>query len=459
MSHPAFAHSGHDRGARTLRFIALPLLFLVLPSSAVAATWSVDQAGGGDRTTITAAVSSASDGDTILIGAATYIEAVTTSKALVFIGKDPDAVFWQKDPDGWYSLTFNGAAYGEVHGIRFSAVGPALCFTNCTGPSLITNCRFESLIFPNVAGAAVYSMGQILEILDCAFIDCHTTGQDWGPGAVYLYSLVEGCRIADSSFENCTSDDYGGAVRYTGTGFTVEYCSFSECSADRGGAILSEASLGVIRGNTFHVNSAGSKGGAFYNYFYEGTRFSTNLFLGNSAGAEGGAIWGNALNPTGRIFSNLFHGNDAPIGGAIYEDLFTPEIEANTFYGNTAGVAGSAVYLKSGSPHIFRNIISTHDGTAAIECLATPTFSCNDFWDNFGGDVNGCGVPEEADGNIFLDPRFCDAPQGNFELAGDSPCASGNNPPGCDPFGYSGVGCQETPIKTMSWGAIRASFR
>lgn len=457
MSNIADVVRGKQCGVFALLLFLSPGLLTF--GTATATTWVVDHAGGGDTVTIDAAVTLASDGDTILIGAGTYIETVTTAKALVFIGKDPDAVFWEKHPDGFYSLSFNGAAYGQVHGIRFTTVGPGLNFWNCLGPSLVTACRFEGLSVPEVAGAAIYSNGQIIEILDCQFIDCHTTGTGWGAGAVYLYSLVEGCRIADSWFENCTSEHYGGAIRYTGTGFTVEYCTFTECSADVGGAIMSEASLGRIRGNIFLVNSAATKGGAFYNYYYEGTRFTTCEFSGNSAGTEGGAIWGNALDPTGRIFSSLFHGNEAPLGGAIYNDSFTPEIEGNTFYNNIASMEGAAIYIAQGTPHIFLNIFSTHDGTAAIKCLMTPTFSCNDFWDNFGGDVSGCGAPEEADGNIFLDPRFCDAPDGNFELPGDSPCAPGNTPPGCDFIGCFGVACAETPVETTTWGEVRAGYR
>ncbi|MBD3160515.1 MAG: hypothetical protein GF346_00215, partial [Candidatus Eisenbacteria bacterium] len=192
-----------DRIGLGRSFVFLCLLISFSACAAHAATRVVDQAGGGDHTSIGAAVAAASDGDTILIGAGRYIESIDTPKALVFSGKDPDAVFWERHPDGWYSLEFDNAAYGEVHGIRFTDVGPGLAFSDVAGPSLVTNCRFEGLSFPDVAGAAIYSRDQVIEILDCHFVDCHTTGAGWGPGAVYLYSLVEGGRVAGCTFENC----------------------------------------------------------------------------------------------------------------------------------------------------------------------------------------------------------------------------------------------------------------
>ncbi|MBN2099805.1 MAG: right-handed parallel beta-helix repeat-containing protein [Dehalococcoidia bacterium] len=84
---------------RQLRFSALSILLCVsiisalaltalpLNNLAVAATtWYVDDSGGADFTTIQAAVSAAANGDTIMVAAGTYTEAVSTSKTLTFKG-------------------------------------------------------------------------------------------------------------------------------------------------------------------------------------------------------------------------------------------------------------------------------------------------------------------------------------------------------------------------------------
>jgi len=63
---------------------------LAVGAAAQADVWTVDQGGGGDFTTISAALGAASDGDTINVNAGTYDEKLVIQKAVNLIGQDSD---------------------------------------------------------------------------------------------------------------------------------------------------------------------------------------------------------------------------------------------------------------------------------------------------------------------------------------------------------------------------------
>lgn len=67
--------------------------------------------------------------------------------------------------------------------------------------------------------------------------------------------------------------------------------------------------------------------------------------------------------------------------------------------------------------------------------------SCVDIWGNAGGDWVGAIADQFGqDGNISLDPRFCDAEDRDFTLAAGSPCVA-DAIPGCGQLGAWPVGC------------------
>jgi len=66
--------------------IATTVAVLLVAATAQAATYTVDQGGAGDFTTIGAAITTAIDGDTINVNAGTYDEAITINEAISLIG-------------------------------------------------------------------------------------------------------------------------------------------------------------------------------------------------------------------------------------------------------------------------------------------------------------------------------------------------------------------------------------
>jgi hypothetical protein len=129
-------------------------------------------------------------------------------------------------------------------------------------------------------------------------------------------------------------------------------------------------------------------------------------------------------------------------------------LEGNVFYGQQSGVhmtSGDAEIIGNtfasswngltmeggASPFIQNNIFAS----AAVVCLTAdnaPSFECNDAFNNGGSTYFGCSNPTGSDGNISLDPLFCDAVANNFRLQPGSPCLPQNSPPGCGLIGALG---------------------
>ena len=70
----------------TIELIALAALLAVAVAPAGADMWTVDPGGGGDYTTIQAAISGAAAGDIISVAAGTYAESINVSKAVTVSG-------------------------------------------------------------------------------------------------------------------------------------------------------------------------------------------------------------------------------------------------------------------------------------------------------------------------------------------------------------------------------------
>jgi len=97
-------------------------------------------------------------------------------------------------------------------------------------------------------------------------------------------------------------------------------------------------------------------------------------------------------------------------------------------------------------------------GVASYEDYAE--LSCCDIFGNAGGDwVGKIADQYGVDGNIGMDPLFCDPENGDLHLDAASPCApfSPSNPE-CDLVGAWPVGCGGTPVTATTWGAIKALY-
>ncbi|KPJ58905.1 MAG: hypothetical protein AMJ46_13330 [Latescibacteria bacterium DG_63] len=123
-------------------------------------------------------------------------------------------------------------------------------------------------------------------------------------------------------------------------------------------------------------------------------------------------------------------------GGAIYVHLSSAIIRGNTIYDCRVGTGGTggSIYLSS-SPDVTieENIIAFCTGEAIHSYTDVPVILCNDVWGNTPTNYGGI-IPDQTgtNGNLSMDPLFCDALNEDFTLHADSPCLDA---PGCGLIG------------------------
>ncbi|MBP6875294.1 MAG: hypothetical protein KBD56_04430 [Candidatus Eisenbacteria bacterium] len=133
-------------------------------------------------------------------------------------------------------------------------------------------------------------------------------------------------------------------------------------------------------------------------------------------------------------------------------------MERCTVVGNTGG--GLCAW-DEGLLAAVNTVIAWNTGGEGIYCSGSGAADlvCCDIFGNEGGDWVGCIESQQGvNGNISLDPLFCDWQDGDLHLEVDSPCAPEYNP-ACGLIGALPVGCGSTPAQETTWGAMKALFR
>lgn len=158
-----------------------------------------------------------------------------------------------------------------------------------------------------------------------------------------IYNDGESVAIGTSIFVDNSAGWDGGAI-YNGGSLTVAYSSFTNNSADRGGAIEDLDGTLLVKNSVFIQNHATDYGGAIR----YGDTIVNSTFVGNYAGV-GGAIYGSTM----KLVNNTISGN-----------------RALSSSGN-----GGGVYNSSGTMEFTNNIIANSTGS---DCYYSGTFITND---------------------------------------------------------------------------------
>jgi predicted outer membrane repeat protein len=157
---------------------------------------------------------------------------------------------------------------------------------------------------------------------------------------------------------------------------------------------------------------------------------------------------------------SLFRNVALDFGGAILATQSASPILVNvTMIGNAASLGGGIYCNNNSTPSIQNSIIAFCEMGEAIYCDdgSSPTLECCDLFNNESGDWIGCVVDQyEVNGNISLDPLFCDPDMSDFTLRNDSPCAPDNNDCGVL-MGAWPVGCS-TSISSRTWSEVKALY-
>jgi len=170
----------------------------------------------------------------------------------------------------------------------------------------------------------------------------------------------------------------------------------------------------------------------------------------NGAADHGGAIYCDSTSVT--IARCLFRDNSATqSGGAVYlSGEASPALLQCTFSHNSTAGSGAGIACDTGaSLTVDHTIVAYSTAGEAVSCAggATADLFCSDLYGNSGGDWVGCVAGQNgSDGNVSIDPYFCDPDNRDFMIAEDSPCAPDYSGPDCGLIGALGAGCAPTPV-------------
>ena len=183
------------------------------------------------------------------------------------------------------------------------------------------------------------------------------------------------------------------------------------------------------------------------------------LFFHNA----GGRIGANALAvsncPSLTLRNCTFLDNSG--GGSALDISHCPSLTLIncTLVGNSGG--GTTLVVGGGSSVDLLNCIIAFGGDEPVTCWeSTVTLRCCDVYGNADGDWVGCIADQGGrNGNLSMDPQFCNAHGGDLTLSASSPCAPEHSPPGCGLIGALPVGCAPQEVESATWGRLKANFR
>ncbi|MBU1702042.1 MAG: T9SS type A sorting domain-containing protein [Candidatus Eisenbacteria bacterium] len=401
-----------------------------------------------EYSTIQAAVVAASaTGDVIEVSGGTYDEAVS------IYGKQLDIV----GVDGMQSTTVTRIIWGNP------AEDP-YCGGSLTGFNIAASLAAEQLkqefrlrasqvqnsVLISAAGPYAGGDENSIHVESCHFLGDVTIDQ---------YNYYEAATVDSCTFENASL--HGGSE----LGFDVSSCTFHN------GGIVVAGEVVSIEGNVV-VGSVGiyihidSLGGVIAGNVVDGGGIEAvgwaDLFVSDNVVKE--CIVG--INTTDATYFPVVNNNDVShcdtgitcsdesivtnnlvwscIDGIILDGWFV-ELRGNT----VVDCSGDGVRWSSSSERITEIscniIVGNGSGVTVTAGADIDLLSCNDVWNNLGGNWFGIINPTGVDGNISVDPLFCGPHLADYTLGAASPCLPGNHPDGapCELIGKLGQGCDD----------------
>ena len=145
---------------------------------------------------------------------------------------------------------------------------------------------------------------------------------------------------------------------------------------------------------------------------------------------SGAAIYCTSASPTFKFC--IFYGNQSTLsGGAIRCKNSSPSLINCTFVANSAQTGGAIFGLASSSPYLENCIIAfsgSGESIATADGSSQPLLACCNIFGNAGGDwERAISDQANSEGNLSVDPQFCDPDNLIFTLKAGSPCAPDNN--------------------------------
>ena len=263
---------------------------------------------------------------------------------------------------------------------------------------------------------------------------------------------VDGVLIGSGRLQNCTVD--GSVNPFRGGGMAVDLSLENSLVKNVTGELLhlnGEDPGLEIRDSLFdEIHSLGAVEGVSVGWAHHAlVDIENSVFAGFDIGLEVARP-----NFSCVIANCLFSGGEPlTVGYSISQGDIT--LSNNTF-----GVLSGNGLVLSGdiSANIENNVIvgATGSGIVLSEYyIGTPTITCNNLYNNAGGNYVGIADQAGLNGNISADPLFCDFAGGNYGLDAASPCAPANSPCG-ELIGSQEVACGINPGSFADIGGVAA---
>jgi hypothetical protein len=424
---------------------------------------------------IQSAINAATDGDTVLVAPGTYrgtgnrnigtngkrvvVKGAAGSDSTILSCEGDTSAFTMKLTREDTSTVIEGLTItGAVNGMVLNGSGPRvqdICFKHniesgivagISGePSaLISRCRFvengssgisqvghgnlscKRCVFTgNPTGIVSIDRLAMTWIDSCAFESNHT-------------ALNGQCFVSNSVIRNGVKGvEGGGGWSY---GVVLEY-HFSNCVFEGMTGTVVEATSSTELFNSLIRSNPGEIGASSGNYGEDSysLRFTDCTIEGNGGG----------ITASGKTNLSLIRCVYSSNGRSI-------SFSANPYFGRCLHAVSSTIVdnlsdgltigrLNTEWPCNVENTLIANNGGVGFSCNDTNlnmlNFSCNNVYGNQQGDYSVIADQTGTNGNISIDPLFCDTASGDFQVQKSSPCAPNNN--GCGVLiGVFGIGCQ-----------------
>ncbi|MCP4546753.1 MAG: T9SS type A sorting domain-containing protein [bacterium] len=364
-----------------------------------------------DEETIGVALTLCARHDTVLISPGIYNEhGMVMNSGSVLLGAGADAT----------EVVIDGLGEGRI-----------LTCENTSSETRIERISFRNGHSSSRAGALSISRSSV-EIRNCIF---QANYADLDGGAIGAFTYGYGApKIADCRFLNNHAGDLGGAVAIQYVDGTITNCQFEGNSSMDGGAVYLRTTGLRILDSRFMNNYAQQHGGAMFFYtvynVFEDHIMSGCLLVDNRAEGD---------------------------GGALYSSVGVVELQNFTFANNQCDGFGSAIYADISHLKLRNSLITSDSCNSIIGCSENDNViadGCVNIYAPVGDCWAACPEGEEGvNGNISLDPLYCDSEAGDYRLDAASPCLPDNNDCGVL-IGALGEGCDDTPVLLSLFTAI-----
>jgi len=428
--------------------------------------------GSGDFPTIQDAVDASTDGDVIELGSGTFRG--TGNRDINYHGK-PITVRSQTGAPGDCIIDCEGSSSARHRGFHFGVGNPGASLEGIT----ITNG------FSEVGGGISCGSQSVARLADCRIIGNFATDKGGGLDLFHSEVTMENCVVSNNTASGEEGQGVGGGILCSGS-LVARGCLISGNVSHSGGGLwsfdcevqvidsevqdnLADYNAGIscntgtvdVLRTTFQRNVASLENAGMWLHNLDGASVVGSIFANNvcDTGSTGGLAVARAGDAT--IESCLFYANQ---GSAVSSNGQSHLDIANCTIAKNFGVTGSAILVRQGaSIRLSQSIVFGNDGIESIFCEdGSIVLECCDVFSNSAGDWIGCiSDQRDVNGNISLDPLFCDVDEFDFSLQDGSPCAPSTPPnPECGRVGALPVRCPGDPTPTLetSWGTVKDMF-